>query len=568
MSVETKDGISFLVRGIRTPYTEPMESACKKAEKKLSLALGRYNTPHIVSSCLYKTSVDARKKNEIVYVSTVLVTARCKRDMALAHIEKNPDISPFEEAQFPIPSGSTPLDGRPVVVGFGPAGMFCALLLAENGVPCTVIERGDDVEERVASVARFYETRLLDTQSNIQFGAGGAGTFSDGKLMTRIGDPKCAYILRRFTEFGADPNILIKAKPHVGTDVLTSVVSNVRDRLIALGCDIHFRTTMTGISYRDAADGRRKACAVVTDKGEIPCGALFLALGHSARDTHTSLFEGGMTVLPKPFSVGVRIEHLQSKMNEAAYGRAAASTAACGASGKDVLLPPMEYAVSMREKPKAGEDANDVRGVYSFCMCPGGEVMAAASEEGGVVVNGMSRSKRDGKNANAALAVSVKTTDYGNTPMGAIAYQRALERAAFALGGGTYAAPCQTVGDLLSGKKGTAPKSVKPSYMKGHVTMCDLRDILPQFVTELLCEGIRFFDRQIAGFADKDAVLTGVETRTSSPVRLLRDKGFIADKCANIYPIGEGAGYAGGITSAAADGLNAALAFLSVYKVN
>lgn len=561
-----RDGTAFLVRGIRIPYTEPMESACKKAEKKLALALGRYNTPHIVSSQIFKTSVDARKKQDIAYVCTVLVTARCKEEAAIASIAKNQDISVFEEAPLLIPTGSTTMEGRPVIVGFGPAGMFCALLLAENGVPCTIIERGDDVEDRIASVARFYESKQLDTQSNIQFGAGGAGTFSDGKLMTRIGDPKCAYILRRFTEFGADPDILIKAKPHVGTDVLTSVVSNVRDRLISLGCDIHFRTTMTGISYRDTADGRRKAYAVVTDRGEIPCGALFLALGHSARDTHTALYESGMTVLPKPFSVGVRIEHLQSKMNEAAYGRAAANTAACGATGKDILLPPMEYAVSMRDQPKVGESVNDVRGVYSFCMCPGGEVMAAASEESGVVVNGMSRSKRDGRNANAALAVSVKTSDYGNTPMGAIAYQRALEKAAFTLGGGSYAAPCQTVGDLLSGKKGTLPKGVTPSYMQGNVTMCDLTEILPDFVSRLLCEGIRFFDRQISGFADPDAVLTGVETRTSSPVRLLRGDTFTADGCANIYPIGEGAGYAGGITSAAADGLNAALAFLSVYK--
>ncbi len=567
MSKAPVENISFLVRGIRTPYTDPVEWACKKAEKKLFSALGRYNTPQLVSARLFKTSVDARKKQEIVYVSTVLVTVRCKKGAALERIAKNADISLFEEVPLLIPHGSTPLDGRPVIVGFGPAGMFCALLLAENGVPCTIIERGDDVGDRVAAVERFYKTKQLDTQSNIQFGAGGAGTFSDGKLMTRIGDPKCAYILRRFTEFGADPDILIKAKPHVGTDVLTSVVANIRDRLIALGCDIHFRTTMTGISCMDTAEGKRRAYAVKTDKGEIPCSALFLALGHSARDTHTTLFESGMTVLPKPFSVGVRIEHLQSRMNEAAYGRAASATAACGATGKDVLLPPMEYAVSMREKPKAGESANDVRGVYSFCMCPGGEVMAAASEEGGVVVNGMSRSKRDGKNANSALAVSVKTTDYGATPMGAIAYQRALEKAAFSLGGGTYAAPCQTVGDLLSGKRGTMPQGVKPSYMDGYVKMCDLCDVLPTFVSELLCEGILFFDRQIGGFADPGAVLTGVETRTSSPVRLLRDDTLIADKCANIYPIGEGAGYAGGITSAAADGLNAALAFLSVYKV-
>lgn len=558
-----KGGVSFLVRNIRLPYTEPLSSAVTLGEKRLAAKLGRNNRPKILSSQLFKTSVDARKKPDIVYVCTVLVAAECRRAQAADAVRADPDLSFFEEEPFSVPRGEAVLEEQPVIVGFGPAGMFSALLLAEAGFRPVILERGDDVGDRVKAVERFYRTKLLDPSSNIQFGAGGAGTFSDGKLMTRIGDPKCSYILRRFVEFGADPDILVKAKPHVGTDVLTTVVSNLKNHLLSLGCTFYFRTTMTGILYRDSAAGRR-AYAVRTDRGDIPCGAVLLALGHSARDTCRLLYEDGMTLLPKPFSVGVRIEHLQSDMNLAAYGAAAEKTAACGASGKDILLPPAEYTVSFREKPDG--TGNEPRGVYSFCMCPGGEVMAAASETGGVVVNGMSRSKRDGKNANAALAVSVRPSDYGNTPMQAIAYQRSLEQAAFAAGGGTYAAPYQTVGDFLSGKAGGEPSRVFPSYMNGFVSAYDLHGLLPDFVTALLSTGIRCFDRQLPGFASPSAILTGVETRTSSPVRMLRGATYLAEHTDNVYPVGEGAGYAGGITSAAADGLNAALALLARWR--
>lgn len=553
------------MRDIRIPYTaHPME-AIEKAKKQFRHALGRGRSADIQDAVLYKTSIDARKKPDILRVCTVLLTAEvparetdgiCARDRA---------IGLFEKETFSLPQGDEPMMGRPVIVGFGPAGMFCALLLCEAGFAPIIVERGDDVEERAAAVERFYRTRVLDTDSNIQFGAGGAGTFSDGKLVTRIGDPKCTWVLEKLAAYGAPEEILTKAKPHIGTDILLRVVANIRDDLRARGCEFRFRTAMREIVSTETAGGTH-ASAIRTQNGDIPCGALVLALGHSARDTYAMLHDRGILLQPKPFSVGVRIEHLQSALNEAAYGDAARDTLACGAVGNGILLPPAEYTVSHRPKPTA--DDPDPRGVYSFCMCPGGEVMAAASEAGGVVVNGMSRFARDGRNANAALAVSVRTDDYGNHPMKAIEYQRSLEQRAFALGGGDYSAPCQTVGDFLAGKHGTEPSVVQPSYINGGVRMCDLHEVLPSFVTALLADGIRRFDRQYPGFSSDTALLTGVETRTSAPVRIPRGDSFTAVGCDNIYPIGEGAGYAGGITSAAVDGVNAALQLLARYRRN
>ena len=555
--------IQLLVRDLRIPYTADMAEAIEKAKKQLRHALGRGKTAAIREAVLYKTSIDARKKPDILRVCTILLTAEMTAGEAAAVCARDRSISVFTRETFALPTGTETLAGRPVIVGFGPAGMFCALLLCEAGFAPIIVERGDDVEERSAAVRRFYETRILDEQSNIQFGAGGAGTFSDGKLVTRIGDPKCTWVLEQLAAFGAPEEILTKAKPHIGTDILLRVVGNIRDALRARGCEFRFRTQMRGISAIEAPAGTH-AYAIETPDGAIPCGALVLALGHSARDTYKMLYDNGYVLQPKPFSVGVRIEHLQSALNEAAYGDAASGTLACGAQGKQILLPPAEYTVSHRPKPSAGDP--DPRGVYSFCMCPGGEVMAAASEEGGVVVNGMSRFARDGRNANAALAVSVRTADYGDHPMRAIDYQRTLERSAFAAGGSDWSAPCQTVGDFLNDRCGTEPTAVLPSYMNGGVRMCDLHSVLPAFVTELLAVGIRRFDRLYPGFASDHALLTGVETRTSAPIRMPRGDNFCAAGCDNIYPIGEGAGYAGGITSAAVDGVNAALQILARYK--
>jgi len=556
------DSIQFLVRDIRIPYTaHPME-AIEKAKKQFQHALGRGRSADLCDAVLYKSSIDARKKPNILRVCTVLLTVHLSEREAAGVCARDHAIGVFEKEAFSLPQGTEEMHGRPVIVGFGPAGMFCALLLCEAGFAPIIVERGDDVEERAAAVERFYRTRVLDTDSNIQFGAGGAGTFSDGKLVTRIGDPKCTWVLEKLAEYGAPKEILTQAKPHIGTDILLRVVANIRDDLIARGCEFRFRTAMREIVSTETANGTH-ANRICTQNGEIPCGALVLALGHSARDTYKMLYERGILLQPKPFSVGVRIEHLQSALNEAAYGTAARDTLACGAQGTGILLPPAEYTVSYRPKPSA-EDP-DPRGVYSFCMCPGGEVMAAASEACGVVVNGMSRFARDGRNANAALAVSVRTSDYGDHPMRAIEYQRALEQKAYQVGGGDYSAPCQTVGDFLRGTCGTEPTTVQPSYMNGGVRMCDLHTVLPSFVTALLADGIRRFDRQYPGLSADTALLTGVETRTSAPVRIPRGENFTAVGCDNIYPIGEGAGYAGGITSAAVDGVNAALQLLARY---
>jgi uncharacterized FAD-dependent dehydrogenase len=343
-------------------------------------------------------------------------------------------------------------------------------------------------------------------------------------------------------ELGAPANVLYEAKPHIGTDILKTVVANMRTRLEALGAEIHFNTKFTGFTSRHG-----KVTKVETDKGELECSLLVLALGHSARDTFAMLMEKEFSFVPKAFSVGVRIEHLQEEIDKGLYGEAAG----------DPLLPKGEYNLSHRE----GE-----RGAYTFCMCPGGTVMAAASEAGGVVTNGMSRYARDGKNANAAVAVSILPSDYGSSAAGAIEFQRSLERRAFALGGKNYYAPAQTVGDFLGGKSGALPTKVEPSYMNGKVTMADMHELLPPFASALLENGLRDFGHKIPGYDAPYAVLTGIESRTSSPIRILRGEDYTALGYGNVYPCGEGAGYAGGITSAAVDGINCAMHIMAKYK--
>jgi uncharacterized FAD-dependent dehydrogenase len=423
----------------------------------------------------------------------------------------------------------------------GPAGLFCALFLVENGYRPILIDRGDSVADRVRAVERFHTFGVLDTDSNVQFGAGGAGTFSDGKLLTRINDPRCAYVLRRLFEFGAPEDILYKAKPHVGTDVLRDVVDAILARIQSLGGQLHYRTHMTDLTPH--ADG---TYTVHTNRGDMAAGAVVLALGHSARDTYLTLIKKQMHIVPKPISVGVRVEHLQADIDRALYGPFAGHPA----------LGPAEYALS---------DTRSDRGVYTFCMCPGGEVVAAASEENGLVVNGMSHRARDGKNANSAVVVSVRPEDFepvdGNEALGAIAYQRSIEQAAFRAGGADYTAPIQTVGDFLRQECRREPSVVVPSYRNGNAyKVTDIHSIFPHYIHEHLEYGLRSFDRKLTGFAVDHALLTAAETRTSAPVRILRDEQLCALGHYAIYPCGEGAGYAGGITSAAVDGLKVAYA--------
>ena len=524
--------IQILVRDITLPVSVPEGEAIALAKKKISRVLPPSG---IASASVYRKSVDARHPEDLRFVWSVLIVTESAPDPAL--LAKCGAVI-MEDASFEAVIGEKPMENRPVVVGFGPGGMFAALILAENGYAPVVIERGADVEKRQAAVTGFYKTKILDPSTNIQFGAGGAGTFSDGKLVTRINDPKCRYVLERFAGFGAPKEILTEAKPHVGTDRLLSVVAGIRDKIRSLGGEVLFETKMLSLKK---SGGR--VIGVVTDRGEIPAGAVILALGHSARDTAAGLIAEGFSLIPKPFSVGVRIEHLQADIDRAMYGKFAGKMEKYG-------LKHAEYALSRRE----GEDC-----VYTFCMCPGGEVVAAASEEGGVVTNGMSRFARDGRNANAAVAVAVTSPE-------PVEFQRLLERSAFRMGGGDYRAPAQTVGDFLTGKHGTAPTRVLPTYMGGNVALCDLHALFPPKITAMLEKGLRDFDRRVKGFACSDAVLTAAETRTSSPLRMTREPvGLTAPGYDNLYPCGEGAGYAGGITSAAVDGLSCALALMKTF---
>ncbi|MBQ8402499.1 MAG: hypothetical protein IJX14_11290 [Clostridia bacterium] len=482
-----------------------------------------------------KKSIDARRKPRISFVYSVYAEI----EAAPGGMEKleAASIKRCAGAELPIPCGTEALAHRPVIIGFGPAGMFCGLLLAKCGLRPLILERGSDVAGRTKKVDHFNRTGELDLCSNIQFGAGGAGTFSDGKLTTRIHDPMIANVLQTLTEMGAPEDILWKAKPHIGTDILVQVVENTDREIRRLGGEIRYDCPVTHIADQ----------YVIADGEKIPCGVVILATGHSARDLYADLLASAYTIVPKPFSVGVRAEHLQSWLNEAMFGALAG----------DPTLGEAEYQLSHRQ----GE-----RGCYTFCMCPGGEVVAAASEEGGVVTNGMSRHARNGRNANAAVCVSVQPGDYGNTPADAIGFQRELEQKAFAAGGRNYYAPMQTVGDFLNGTKGTMPGKIRPTYRDGMVTPVDFHDLFPGFVTEMLTAGLTRFDRQIKGYAAPHVPLTGIETRTSAPVRILRTEALTAPGHDTVYPCGEGAGYAGGIVSAAVDGLRVALQILGRYR--
>lgn len=493
-----------------------------------------------------KKSVDARKKEDIRLIYSVALSGGEFTDRDMKRIERISSRKVEQETLW-FKRGSEKMTARPLVVGMGPAGMFCALILAEQGYRPIIIDRGDSVKDRVAAVEGFYRSHVLDADSNIQFGAGGAGTFSDGKLLTRINDPKCAFVLETFVRFGAPEEILTRAKPHVGTDVLRTVVDNILSHIEELGGDVIYRCRLTDL--RETSDGQVIA---ETTKGTFNASCVVLALGHSARDTYKTLIQNQYDIIAKPISVGVRIEHKRSFIEEALYGRFAGNK----------NLGAAEYALS---------DTKGERGVYTFCMCPGGEVMAAASEEGGVVVNGMSHYARDGENSNSAVAVSVRTEDFeavdGSLPLGAIEFQRKIERSAFAAGGGGYAVPVQTVGDFLNGKTGSEPSLVRPTYMNGtNFKTASMDAVLPDFVCDSLRYGLKSFDKKIKGFAADTALLSGAETRTSSPLRILRGENMIALGKANIYPCGEGAGYAGGITSAAVDGIKVVMAIIERFK--
>jgi uncharacterized FAD-dependent dehydrogenase len=529
----------LLVSGISLPPDVEEGEAFDIAASELKRA---GVSPARIRFSIFKRSVDARKKNDIRLVYSVAAKFDSPRSVSLAQSKFKYRVSPLLDGELEIVKGNLPMSAPPVVVGMGPAGLFGALLLAENGYAPIIIDRGDNVQKRQESYDRFKKFGMLDTESNIQFGAGGAGTFSDGKLLTRINDEKISYVLQRFCDFGAPEEILTAAKPHIGTDLLLGIVDRMLARIEELGGKVMYRTRMDNI--RELPDG---CIALDTTSGEIVASSVLMAVGHSARDTYKMLLENGYAIDAKSFSVGVRIEHLREDIDRALYGNMAGHA----------KLGKGEYHLS---------DTTSGRGVYTFCMCPGGEVVAAASEEGGVVVNGMSHNARDGRNSNSAVAVSVFKNDYDGTPMGAINFQRNIERAAFEAGGADYSAPMQTVGNFLGRRSENEIGRIMPTYRDGKVKLSSLDGILPDFICDELRRGLLSFDRKLSGFACDDAILTGVETRTSAPVRILRTEELRAFGKGRIYPCGEGAGYAGGITSAAIDGLRVALKIMEEFS--
>ncbi len=491
----------------------------------------------ITALTIFRRSLDARKKPLLRWVYTVDLKLRSGEGKLLRQ-NRSSKISKAEPYYYHIPKKTS--DKRPVVVGFGPAGMFAALVLAGAGLRPIVLERGECARERQKKVERFWRDGVLDPESNVQFGEGGAGTFSDGKLNTGTKNERGRWVLEQFVRFGAQEEVLYDAKPHVGTDVLFHVVQNLRSRVCELGGEVRFGARLTAL----LKDGDVLTGVEYVQNGQaqrLDCSQVILAIGHSARDTFRYLHESGVPMEPKPFSMGVRIEHEQELIDRAQYG-----------APRTEGIPPADYKLSVH--------LPDGSSAYTFCMCPGGHVVAAASQTGGVVTNGMSYAARDGKNANAALLVTLKPEDFPyEGALGGMLWQEEIERRAYEVSG-SYRAPAQTVGDFLAGKATEQLSCVEPTYRPG-VVLCDLHDVLPEKLTKTLEQAISALDGMLKGFADPGALLTAPETRSSSPVRILRGED-LQSAVRGLYPCGEGAGYAGGILSAAVDGMLCAEAVL------
>lgn len=517
-------------------------------EKELRDAAARalkISANEITAFSLFRRSVDARKKDRVHFICAVNLSLAVDETAVLKKAKgiKAVLTAPYH---YSLPKRAVPPQ-RPVVVGAGPAGLFAGLILAKAGARPILVERGRDVDRRSQDVEEFFLTGRLNPLSNVQFGEGGAGTFSDGKLNTGTKDPRARKVLEEFVAAGAPEEILYQAKPHIGTDRLKTTVKNLRTAILSLGGEVRFETQMTGLRIKN---GKISGIDTLGPGGTetLETSHVILAIGHSARDTFQSLLDQGVAMEQKPFSVGARIEHAQTWIDRAQYGKFAGHPALGAADYKLAVHLP------------------GGRGVYTFCMCPGGQVVAAASEENRLVTNGMSRFARDGENANSALLVGIAPADFkSESPMAGVEYQRRIEEAAFSLGGGGYRAPAQLVGDFLKKQPSAALGEVVPSYRPG-ITLTSLDRCLPREITEAMRQGLRLMDARLHGFARPDAVLTGVETRSSSPVRILRSDTLEARGIRGLYPCGEGAGYAGGIISAAVDGIRCAEAVLSPDK--
>lgn len=533
-----KQGVSNLIRiqQVKLPLNHTEQDLYTKAAETLKI-----KNEEIKSLEIYKKSIDARKKDEIMLIYSIDV--ELSKNIKIS--KRNTNIEIVEEFIYDVEAtGEEKLNTRPVIVGSGPAGLFCALLLAEKGYKPIILERGKKVEDRVIDVEKFWKDGTLNYRSNVQFGEGGAGTFSDGKLNTLIKDKskRGKKVLEEFVNAGAQEDIMYLNKPHIGTDLLRIVIKNLREKIISLGGTFRFEECLMDIKIKD-----NKVSKAVTESDIINTEVLVLAIGHSSRDTF-EMIKDKLDIIAKPLAIGVRIEHPQTMISEAQYGQYASNPQLGAADYK------------FTHKCKNG------RAVYTFCMCPGGLVCASASEEGGVVTNGMSFHDRDLENANSAIIVNITPEDFGGeiNPLAGIEFQRKLEQKAFELGGSNYHAPAQLYKDLVEKKVSTKYGEVYPTYRPG-VTFSNLWDLFPDFVCESIIEGITAFGKMLIGFDRPDAVLTAVETRTSSPVRINRDEDM-QSSVKGIYPCGEGSGYAGGIMSAAIDGLKVAEKIIKKYK--
>jgi len=516
------------VNNILISLNHNIEDVLELAVKKIGI-----KKRDVLNHTIARRSVDARRNN-IRFNYCVILDVNDKT-------KPNSNAKILEDTQKKeLVIGNEELSDRPIIIGAGPAGLFAAYILAKNGYKPLVIERGGTVQERTQSIGKFITTKTLNTEINIQFGEGGAGTFSDGKLTTRIDDERCQTVLEIFAKYGAPSDILYLAKPHIGTDKLRKIIINMRNEIIKLGGEFNFNK-----KFQDFEITNNNLYSAVINNDELPCKVLILAIGHSARDTYEMLHKKEVAMSPKAFAIGVRVEHLQDFINTSQYGDFA----------DHPMLGMAEYRLAYN-----GMD----RSCFSFCMCPGGSVVAATSEENGVVVNGMSNYARDGVNANSALVVNIRTDDYYGV-LGGIDFQRKYEKLAYSLNR-DYSAPVQCTADFLNHVKSTGLKGVTPTYPTGY-EFCRLDDCLPDFVSKTLRDGIRYFDSRIKNFS-ANSVLTGVETRTSAPVRILRDDNLESINVKGLYPVGEGAGYAGGIMSAAVDGIKVAEKIIAKYSPN